>query len=226
MTEQLQHRSVSFEVKEVDEKTGTFKGYASVFDNVDSYGDVIVPGAFDQTLKEWKAKNQLPVLLWQHDMHEPIGGWTKFEADEHGLWGEGEILIDAGPTEKRAHAHLVKRTVRGLSIGFSIYPGGIRYDEERNATMLTNIKLWEVSVVTFPANDQALIEEVRSAIKSPRDFEKLLRGRCRLTRTEAKRLMAGGFKALAEPRDAGDEDLAEAAAAVAALTEQLKQRAA
>lgn len=210
----MQHRSLPFTVKALDEAKGTFSGYGSVFDVVDAYKDVIAAGAFKQTLLDWEKKASLPKMLWQHDPAEPIGVWTKMQEDDHGLFAEGRILVDAGATEKRAFEHIKAGSVDGLSIGFSIPAGGISWDSSREVTVIKAVKLWELSVVTFPANDEALIDQVRAAVDSPKEFERLLRD-AGFSRSMAKALMSGGYKALSQ-RDADDE--AEVADAIKNLT--------
>lgn len=208
---------VPFRVKATDDATGEFSGYGSVFGVIDRGRDIVVAGAFSASLAKWAESDSLPAMLWQHDMREPIGGYSKIVEDEHGLYVEGRVLIEAGETERRAYAHLKAKTVRGLSIGYSIPPGGITYDGKADAYRLEQIDLYEVSVVTTPMNEEALVDAVKSAIGSPREFERLLRD-AGLSRSQAKALMSGGYKALTQ-RDA-DDDADDVAKAIAALTQK------
>ena len=73
---------------------GTFTGYGSVFGNVDSYGEAVMKGAFEKSLKKHEAENLPIVMLWQHDRTNPIGIWKNVHEDEYGLCGEGEINLD------------------------------------------------------------------------------------------------------------------------------------
>lgn len=184
-------------IKSVSE-TGEFSGYGSVFGVKDSYQDIVIKGAFNKSLATWAEKGVLPALLWQHDTAEPIGVYTKMEEDENGLYVEGRLLIDDDPLAKRAHAHLKAGSLSGLSIGYNLKD--YEYDREKEAFILKEIDLWEVSLVTFPSNDQARIDDVKHAlnvgeIPSPRDFEKALRD-VGLSQNQAKRLMADGYKGL------------------------------
>lgn len=217
----MKHRSVPFQVKSLDER-GAFAGYASVFGVVDEQGEEVVKGAFGQTLEEARRKG-LPKLLWQHNQHEPIGAFGKMIEDEHGLYVEGSVLLDAGATEQRAYAHMKAGNVDGLSIGFRLYPGGIEYDAKRGVTLLKNIDLWEVSVCTFPANAEARIADVKSALESPRELERLLRD-AGLSRSQAKALMSGGYRAVAEQRDVDpDSDaIKQVAESLQKLTEAMR----
>ncbi|TXI34764.1 MAG: HK97 family phage prohead protease [Aquipseudomonas alcaligenes] len=198
------HLSTAFKVKSVGDD-GTFSGYGSVFDIPDSYSDVVHPGAFLESLKGWARKGGFPAMLWQHKFDEPLGVYTKMEEDDHGLYLEGRLLIDDDPLARRAYAHLKAGSITGLSIGYSIPSGGGTWDNGAGVYHLNQIDLWEVSLVTFPANDAARVETVKTALQGPRQFEKFLRD-AGLSRTEAKALMADGYKGLSL-RDAGGADL-------------------
>lgn len=205
-----------FKVKSVGDD-GTFSGYGSVFDVVDSYSDVVHRGAFKGSLASWAQKGGLPAMLWQHKFDEPIGIYTKMEEDDHGLYLEGRLLIDDDPLAKRAYAHLKAGSLTGLSIGYSIPPGGAEWDNQAEVFRLKNVDLWEVSLVTFPANDAARVETVKHALQGPRQFEKFLRD-AGLSRTEAKALMADGYKGITQ-RDAGGAGLLDD---IQKLTAQLR----
>lgn len=194
------HLAAAFKVKSIGED-GTFSGYGSVFDVVDSYSDVVHRGAFADSLKDWAKKGSFPAMLWQHKFDEPLGPYTRMEEDEHGLYLEGRLLIEDDPLARRAHAHLKAGSITGLSIGYSIAPGGGRWDPDQGVYHLTKVDLWEVSLVTFPANDAARVETVKHALQGPRQFEKFLRD-AGLSRNEAKALMADGYKGISQ-RDAG-----------------------
>jgi HK97 family phage prohead protease len=210
-----------FALKDVNDQEGTFTGYGSVFDVIDSYGDVVVKGAFAKTLSAWKAKGKLPKMLWQHQSKEPIGTWTKMVEDDHGLLVEGRILLEAGDTERRAYAHMKAGNVDGLSIGYSLPDGGFYYDSNTGTYQLKEIDLWEVSPVTFAANDAAQVDAVKAAIEGgPKEFERLLRD-AGLSRSQAKGLMARGYEALSGLREA-DEGVGAVEAKHANLLERLR----
>jgi HK97 family phage prohead protease len=217
----LKRRDVQFEVKSLDDKTGEFSGYGSVFGVIDTYRDVVQPGAFKASLERWSAKSKLPSMLWQHQMAEPIGVWTKMQEDDKGLYAEGRILLDAGEMEKRAYAHLKAGSVSGLSIGYYLPAGGGEYDPKADVYKLKEIDLIELSVVTAPANEEAQVDAVKAALESPREFERLLRD-AGFSRTQAKALMSGGYKALTSQRDADDDERAAGLAkAIAQFTETI-----
>lgn len=191
------------EIKELSED-GCFSGYGSVFGNEDFYGEVVEKGAFANTLK---AKGPKGIkLLWQHDPHEPIGYYTHMEEDEKGLFVQGQLLINDDPLAKRAWAHLRAGSLDGLSIGFNSVKS--RYDRDTDVLVLLELDLWEVSLVTFPANDLAQV----SNVKTLRDFETFLRDEGGFSRSQACALARDGFDGLKTPRDArlGSDDVAGA----------------
>lgn len=196
--------------------TGEFEGYGSVFGVKDSYSDIVVKGAFEKSLSKWSEKGSMPAMLWQHKMDEPIGVYTEMKEDENGLFIKGRLLIEDDDLAKRAHAHMKAGSLSGLSIGYSL--NEYDYDNEKDAFILKDIDLWEVSLVTFPANEEARISDVKTALKTgeipqPALFERCLRD-VGLTRSQAKAFMADGFKAL---RDA-DDDTQKALAALKAIS--------
>lgn len=198
------HLNKPFEVKSLSDD-GSFSGYASVFDVVDNYGDVVKKGAFLESLNEWASKGKLPPVLWQHSTRDPIGPFTKMVEDDKGLYVEGRLLIEDDPLAKRAYAHLKAGTISGLSIGYTIPSGGGYWDEKAGVYRLEKIKLYEASLVTFPANEEAGVEDVKSTLGNPKEFERLLRD-AGLSRMQAKRLMSGGYSALSKTeRDAGED---------------------
>ncbi|OCG24734.1 primosome assembly protein PriA [Gilliamella sp. wkB108] len=195
-----------FEIKSVSD-SGAFTGYGSVFGVKDSYSDIVIKGAFTKSLNMWKEKGRLPVLLWQHKMDEPIGYYTKMVEDDNGLYLEGQLLIDDDPLAKRAHAHMKAKSLSGLSIGYIL--NDYDYDKEKSAFILKEIDLWEVSVVTFPANDEARIDNVKSIFESgdippPKEIERVLRD-VGLSRTQAKAFMSEGYSSLKQ-RDASNSE--------------------
>lgn len=166
-------RSFALQIKATGED-GTVEGYGSVFGVRDNYDDVIAKGAFVQSLKDHKAAGTMPAMLWQHDADKPIGVWTEMVEDEKGLRIKGQLAMET-VRGKEAHALLKMGAINGLSIGFMSKQWA--YDRETEVRTLTEIDLWEVSLVTFPANEKARVTNVKSAdeMATPKDAEKALR---------------------------------------------------
>lgn len=189
-------KGFNLEIKSLDE-AGTFEGLASVYGNVDSYGDIVMPGAFTRTLKE---RGNECVVLNQHNQREPIG-LGKLGDSEKGLTINGQLNLDVRCAQE-AYSNLKKRIIKGLSIGYAVKRH--EHDIEKNQTKLLDIDLYEVSLVTFPANPKALVGNVKSRdeIKTIRDFEESLRD-LGFSRKEATAIASHGWTAI--QRDAADD---------------------
>jgi uncharacterized protein len=193
---EVKRLSFAFEVKAEDD-TRTIEGFGSVFNNTDSYNDIVMPGAFAKTIKGRK-----PVMLWQHDSDEPIGVWDVVEEQDRGLYVKGRILETSMGND--AYTLVKAGAISGLSIGYS--PVKWETDDTKGVRKLTEVKLYEVSLVTFPANEKAKITRVKSedgGFMTERDFEEFLRDAGGLSHKEAKIVVADGYKALLKHRDGG-----------------------
>lgn len=172
---QCEHRSFALSARAVGDD-GTVEGYGSVFGARDTYDDVITPGAFASSLKEHRGAGTMPAMLWQHDPSEPIGVWADMAEDEKGLRVKGRLVLES-ERGRAAHALLKAGALNGLSIGFMAKEWS--YDRESEVRTLTAIDLWEVSMVTFPAQRQARVTSVKSAdvagLVTIRHAEKALR---------------------------------------------------
>lgn len=217
-----------------------FDGYASTFlGPVDSYGDIIAPGAFKNSL-DWFLDNG--VLLREHKMAAAIGKPVEVREDKTGLYLKGQISETADG--KDALTLLRDGVIKRMSIGFKLLgyevlskDRGIEvlgsekaYEDALKTlpwyidslTLLTDIQLYEVSLVAFPANEAAVVSGVKSALRdaagqitTERQFERFLRD-AGFSATEAKTIVSAGYKALATP--SGTDEAAEALkAAIAAL---------
>jgi HK97 family phage prohead protease len=213
----VRYRQVPFKIKQID-KTGEFSGYLSVFGNTDAYRDVVMPGAFDDSLAQWATEDALPPCLWQHGSDDPIGPFTKIVPDEKGLYCEGELILDmvsSYPVCPKAHLAYVmaeKKVVRGMSIGYTVNPGGETYDGKMNVNRLTSLNLMEGSFVTFPANVEAVITDVKSRfvsgdLPSLKEFESSLRDALSCSRDDAHVIATRGFVKLLELRDADKKQI-------------------
>lgn len=166
-----QVRSFALQIKASGED-GSIEGYGSVFGVRDNYDDVIVAGAFQASLAAHRAVGTMPAMLWQHDATEPIGIWTEIVEDAKGLRMKGMLALDTA-RGKEAYALLKMGALNGLSIGFM----SKKWSYEGDLRILAEVDLWEVSMVTFPANEAARITSVKSAddMSAPKDAERILR---------------------------------------------------
>jgi HK97 family phage prohead protease len=206
------------EIKHLDiqvkagEAEGVIEGYGSVFGNTDAYGDRIDRGAFADSLRARK-----PKMLWQHDMDEPVGVWDEVSEDDRGLRVKGRLAL--GTARGRDAQELIGMgAMDGLSIGFRARD----YEMDGNNRVLKSIDLYEVSLVTMPANLLATITDIRSMDDAPA-VERAIREALKLSRNEAKAFMSGGFKGLLNLRDAGAEFLDANQRDVEAVKSKLKQ---
>lgn len=192
----------------------TIVGYGSVFGNVDAYGDKIAPGAFLGSLSEHSAKGTSPAMLWQHNPDWPIGKWTEIGEDERGLKVTG-ILADTA--QARDVGALVRMgAITGASIGFVTRKSEM--DERTGLRTLKEIDLWEVSLVTFPANEAARVESRAAEIEEMNisEIERLLRD-AGMSRRESKTVISR-LMSLGSLRDADDHrEAAETLTALARL---------
>jgi HK97 family phage prohead protease len=196
---QIRQRDFGFQVKAVKDD-GTFEGYGSVFGVVDSYNEVVAPGAFAGSLDEHKAKGRMPALLWQHRMSEPIGVYTQMAEDKTGLYVQGRLVLESARGAE-AYALLKAGALSGLSIGYM--ERKVEEDKTTGIRTLTDLDLWEVSLVTFPANDEARVSDVKTALRRGlpidiRSFEAELREVFGLSQSQVKGLLACGFKGMGQ----------------------------
>ena len=213
------------EVKFASDATGmVFEGYGAYFNNIDSYGDAIAPGAFTRTLKEAKRKGVWPAMLLQHgnwlggDDNMPVGIWTSMKEDDKGLVVEGKLAETQRGKDAYALLKMEPRpAISGLSIGFMTkkYTAGTKPTEPRRT--LEDVELLEVSLVTFPANDKARVTGVKSF--NARELEAALRSALKLSQGDAvsaialmkKHLREGGDGLIGDGREGGDlDELADA----------------
>lgn len=198
----LDKKFLPFELKLAEDGTRRVSGYGAVFGNVDSYGDIILPGAFAKSL----ASRGMPKMLAQHDWGKVPGMWDVAKEDEKGLYLEGPFAKTPLGEEYQELAQM--GALGGMSIGYRTLDS--EYNREGHR-LLKEVELWEVSLVTFPANDQATITGVKSSPDNIRDFEKLLREEGGYSREDATTIALHGFKALKSQREAGADAIFAAA---------------
>lgn len=208
----------------------SFSGYGAVFGNIDSYGDVIDPGAFASFLSDVKGGRQpWPAMLSQHggwqvtaaDM-TPIGVWTDFAEDGVGLKVTGQLADTPRGREMYALMKMAPRpAIDGMSIGYIAKESVPRSSPDEPKRRLKRIDLVEVSLVTRPANGKARVTGVKSLeeIETLSEIEGYLREAGGFSRNEAKTLIARIKKSTGV--EAGD-DLAQLTAALTGNIQTLK----
>jgi len=156
------------EVKFTDgQPAGEFSGYGAVFGNVDAHGDIILPGAFADSIAERKAQGR-PVPM--HLMHRvyggdglPVGVWTDLSEDDKGLKVTGKISgmnTDAG---RLLFERVKDGALGGLSIGYKVRPNGATYGKKPGDAKRTlkSLDLKEISLVDDPSNALSRVNEMK-----------------------------------------------------------------
>lgn len=152
---------VGFQVKSIadtmqaNSESRTISGYAAIFGNKDRDGDILLRGCFAKSIADRGADSNAKgkiMFLWQHDHAQPLGRITKLQEDEKGLYFEAEL--DTIDIADRALTQLESGTLNQFSIGFSYVADAVRHDEEQDAWLVGEVKLYEISVVSIAANPE------------------------------------------------------------------------
>lgn len=202
----------------MDGDTGRFSGYATVFGGVDSYGDTIVRGAFESTLRN----NGKPKMFFNHEWRMPVGKWLNAREDDKGLLVDGEFTPGLSLSQE-VRAAMLHGTLDGLSIGGFLKKGDYE-DTEGGRVIRKWTNLVEISPVVFPADSAARIDsgsiktgafaEAIEGIESIRDLESFLRDAGGLSKGAAAALVARvkamfGVEGEPDPSSAEAKALAE-----------------
>ena len=157
-SQETKHLKKGCEIKSIDSQ-GRFSGYASVFNIEDSYKDIILPKSFNNTLKNRNIQKEVK-LLWQHSPEEPIGYFETIKEDSVGLYVEGQLMLDV-ERGREAYSLIKSGAVSGLSIGYNVKQA---YKNEKSGVrVIGEVDLWEISVVTFPANKLSNITFIKNS---------------------------------------------------------------
>lgn len=133
------------------------EGYASLFGICDQGGDVVEPGAYRASLVGLQASRRRVKMLWQHEPREPIGVWDDVSEDNHGLYVRGRLLTDVARAREAA-ALIEAGAIDGLSIGYRTVRAA---KDSQGHRVLSEVELWEVSLVTFPMLPEARVDARR-----------------------------------------------------------------
>ncbi|WP_338505607.1 HK97 family phage prohead protease [Erwinia aphidicola] len=213
------NKTLSFDQTEIkftgDGKQGIFEGYASVFNNTDSDGDIILPGAFKNALANQTRK---VAMFFNHRTWDlPVGKWDALEEDSKGLLVRGQLTPGhSGAADLKAA--MQHGTVEGMSVGFSVSKDD--YSMGTSGRIFKNVAaLNEISVCTFPANELAGVSAMKSAegIETIRDIEGWLRDSVGLSKSQAVGMIAR-FKSAIRSESEGDRNEDQ----ISALLESIK----
>lgn len=211
----METKAVTLDLKALAED-GTIEGYGATFGNVDRGSDKIMPGAFTKGIAAaLKAKRSIK-MLWYHDATQPIGVWDEATEDARGLRVKGRLILSVARA-REVYDLLKAGALDSLSIGYrtvkEAYDGDIR--------ILTEVDLYEISPVTFPMNDKAVITKIKAdgmdeiterlaagERLTERQFEKLAKG-LGLSNAQAERAARIHLKGQGEPAEAASKAAAE-----------------
>lgn len=157
----MNHLYKSFDIK-ADEGTGTISGYFSTYDPIpDSYGDIVAPGAFTETIKAREETGHPFPLCWNHDLDQIIGKVDSIEDTEKGPLMTASFFDTPLAQEKR---EIVKSgVVYQFSFAYDIEEAGpTKLEDGTKVNELRKLNLYEVSVVPIPANQNAVMTEVKA----------------------------------------------------------------
>lgn len=183
----MQHKLInadSVQFKFYEGKQGIFSGYASTFNNVDSYGDTVYSGAYKKTI----VNRERPIQMLFNHQQGVIGKWTTIQEDEKGLYVEGELTPGHSKAQD-VYASMMHGAISGLSIGY--YPT-VSTPNEKGGNDLYEISLVEISVVESPADINAQVGRIKSMIDEAmtlKDIEHLLRDAGRFSKADATALV-------------------------------------
>lgn len=168
---------------------GQFTAYASVFGNKDSYGDVVMPGAFAKTLADWlKSGNPIP-LLFGHNMSDPdynIGGVVAAEEDAVGLKVTAQLDLE-NPKALQTYRMLKGRRINQMSFAYDEVDSGPSVHGGDQVWELRELKLYEVSVVTIGANQETEILAVKQAASlAESELQRIKAGRVLSSKNEGE----------------------------------------
>jgi HK97 family phage prohead protease len=161
----MDYKSAPVRIKSVDEETGIFEALVSVFGNKDSYGDVVMPGAFTKTLAEWAEKGDPIPVYWSHRMDDPdynIGHVLEAKETEEGLYVKSQLDLGGGKADQ-VHRLLKGRRVTQFSFAYDVIDGGHAKRDDEEVYELRELKLYEVGPTPIGANQETELLAVKAA---------------------------------------------------------------
>lgn len=172
----IQYKTFSIYSKDVnyDGESRTISGYAAVFGNKDKAGDILIKGCFSKSIQDRgpeSSANDKIIMLWMHDMDEPIGRFTVLNEDNKGLYFEA--VIDDVPRGNQAIKQLESGTLNQFSIGYQYVHENCMYDAEKDAYIVKEVYLYEISVVSIGCNGETEYLGLKSIEDAEKAYEKL-----------------------------------------------------
>lgn len=225
---ELLHKAAHHLTLKFDATTGKISGYGSKWDLKDSYGEIVMRGAFTKSLAAYRSEKRGIPMLWQHRSGEPIGLWNEFEEDSVGLKLTGQINLET-QRGREAASDIKAQIVTGLSIGYYEIVADTWNEAQKNGyRRLHELDLREVSPVTFPALREAQIDAVKARLArgeklTIREFEMALREKLNFSHSDAKLIAARGYKAFEGRDGSADVDLSELASELRQLQSILSE---
>lgn len=194
----MNHKTKSFALVKSGDDAGTISGYFSTYDRIpDSYGDVVAPGAFTETIKKREDSGHPFPLCWNHDLDQIIGRVDTIEDTEKGPLMTASFFDTPLAQEKR---RLVQEgVVYQFSFAYDVLDAGpVELDEGVKAWELRKIDLFEVSIVPIPANPRAEVTDIKSGRRNRKSDEDAI-----------KQIISLAQSLLDEDDDAADPDNGE-----------------
>lgn len=171
-TTAVKSRTVNVRVKAAetakDSSTGTVEMIVAVFDNIDSYGDTITPGAFTESLAEWKSRGDLIPFVWSHDWLDPfslLGSVLEAEEKAEGLWVKAEVDL-GNPKAQQVYNLLKARRVTQASFAYDIIDAEWATVDGQEVLQLKKLDILEVGPTLVGVNRETQLLAVKSAKKS------------------------------------------------------------
>jgi len=190
------------------DEQGYFEGYASTFGNVDLGNDVVVEGAFKESLAEWNDKKQLPVMPWFHNMDKLVGDFLSMEERAEGLFVKGQFWLGEKATQLSQMAYNLYSGTgpKAMSIGYKTLDFADEAVDGEMVRMLKKVKLFEVSILPFGMNPEAVATNVKTLIRDDgqapdkRSLERYLRDGG-LSTKQAKTLLSKGYAGISRDEE-------------------------
>ena len=157
----MKTKHFELQVKAAEEGEGRISGYASVFGNKDSYGDIVIKGAFNSFLNKIAGNGKVVPVFYGHNMEDPkanIGRVLDLSEDDYGLKFDAQLDLSGNTYGNIVYEQLKDGRLDSMSFGYRV----LDYSMEKDATELKELELFEISVVPIPANPAAKITGVKA----------------------------------------------------------------